>query len=89
MIGVKPGPPPAETFQGMLLNMCCLCSGVSLLAYTEQYIEYDPFLTPSDPSNPWISDDNAIWELEARCVSECVSLCVSLYNITTRSHEKS
>uniref|UniRef100_A0A8C5CJ89 Regulator of G protein signaling 7 n=1 Tax=Gadus morhua TaxID=8049 RepID=A0A8C5CJ89_GADMO len=37
----------------------------SLLAYTEQYIEYDPFLTPSDPSNPWISDDNAIWELEA------------------------
>uniref|UniRef100_A0AAQ4PWA6 Regulator of G protein signaling 7 n=1 Tax=Gasterosteus aculeatus aculeatus TaxID=481459 RepID=A0AAQ4PWA6_GASAC len=37
----------------------------SLLAYTEQYIEYDPFLTPSDPSNPWISDDATLWELEA------------------------
>ncbi|KAG7277436.1 hypothetical protein CRUP_016339 [Coryphaenoides rupestris] len=36
-----------------------------LLGYTEQYVEYDPFLTPSDPSNPWISDDNTIWELEA------------------------
>ncbi|MGH0131829.1 UNVERIFIED_CONTAM: hypothetical protein FKN15_048183 [Acipenser sinensis] len=37
----------------------------SLLGYTEQYIEYDPFLTPPDPSNPWISDDTTIWELEA------------------------
>uniref|UniRef100_A0A8C9WWU0 Regulator of G protein signaling 7 n=1 Tax=Sander lucioperca TaxID=283035 RepID=A0A8C9WWU0_SANLU len=37
----------------------------SLLAYTEQYVEYDPFLTPSDPSNPWISDDATLWELEA------------------------
>ncbi|KAJ4949338.1 hypothetical protein JOQ06_020853, partial [Pogonophryne albipinna] len=37
----------------------------SLLAYTEQYIEYDPFLTPPDPSNPWISDDATLWELEA------------------------
>ncbi|KAK0136161.1 Regulator of G-protein signaling 7 [Merluccius polli] len=37
----------------------------SLLGYTEQYVEYDPFLTPSDPSNPWITDDNTIWELEA------------------------
>uniref|UniRef100_A0A8D3E3A9 Regulator of G protein signaling 7 n=1 Tax=Scophthalmus maximus TaxID=52904 RepID=A0A8D3E3A9_SCOMX len=37
----------------------------SLLAYTEQYVEYDPFLTPPDPSNPWISDDATLWELEA------------------------
>ncbi|CAB1343734.1 unnamed protein product [Coregonus sp. 'balchen'] len=37
----------------------------SLLAYTEQYVEYDPFITPTDPSNPWISDDTAVWELEA------------------------
>ncbi|NXC16553.1 RGS7 protein, partial [Corythaeola cristata] len=36
-----------------------------LLAYTEQYLEYDPFLVPPDPSNPWISDDTAFWELEA------------------------
>ncbi|KAM9382672.1 regulator of G-protein signaling 7 isoform 9-T9 [Phaethornis superciliosus] len=36
----------------------------SLLAYTEQYVEYDPFLVPPDPSNPWISDDTTFWELE-------------------------
>lgn len=40
----------------------------SLLAYTEQYIEYDPFLMPSDPSNPWLSDDTTFWEAEARYV---------------------
>ncbi|XP_064173722.1 regulator of G-protein signaling 7 isoform X6 [Anguilla rostrata] len=37
----------------------------SLLGYTEQYVEYDHFLTPPDPSNPWISDDTTVWELEA------------------------
>lgn len=37
----------------------------SLIGYTEQYLEYDPFLTPPDPSNPWISDDTTLWELEA------------------------
>uniref|UniRef100_A0A8C9TEH6 Regulator of G protein signaling 7b n=1 Tax=Scleropages formosus TaxID=113540 RepID=A0A8C9TEH6_SCLFO len=36
-----------------------------LLSYTEQYMEYDPFLTPPDPSNPWISDDTTLWEMEA------------------------
>lgn len=38
----------------------------SLLGYTEQYLEYDPFLLPPDPSNPWLSDDTTFWELEAR-----------------------
>uniref|UniRef100_A0A674ALC2 Regulator of G protein signaling 7 n=1 Tax=Salmo trutta TaxID=8032 RepID=A0A674ALC2_SALTR len=37
----------------------------SLLAYTEQYVEYDPFITSTDPSNPWISEDTTVWELEA------------------------
>ncbi|XP_007462682.1 regulator of G-protein signaling 7 isoform X9 [Orcinus orca] len=37
----------------------------SLLSYTEQYVEYDPFLVPPDPSNPWLSDDTTFWELEA------------------------
>uniref|UniRef100_A0A674BC35 Regulator of G protein signaling 7 n=1 Tax=Salmo trutta TaxID=8032 RepID=A0A674BC35_SALTR len=36
----------------------------SLLSYTEQYMEYDPFFTSPEPSNPWISDDTAVWELE-------------------------
>uniref|UniRef100_A0A8C1N221 Regulator of G protein signaling 7b n=1 Tax=Cyprinus carpio TaxID=7962 RepID=A0A8C1N221_CYPCA len=45
----------------------------SLLSFSEQYIEYDPFFTTPEPSNPWISDDVTSWELEARCVS-CVLL---------------
>ncbi|XP_074440870.1 regulator of G-protein signaling 6 isoform X6 [Larus michahellis] len=36
----------------------------SLIAYTEQYVEYDPFITPAEPSNPWISDDAALWDIE-------------------------
>uniref|UniRef100_A0A8C7IZF5 Regulator of G protein signaling 7 n=2 Tax=Oncorhynchus kisutch TaxID=8019 RepID=A0A8C7IZF5_ONCKI len=36
----------------------------SLLSYTEQYVEYDPFFTSPEPSNPWISDDITVWELE-------------------------
>ncbi|KFP07895.1 Regulator of G-protein signaling 6, partial [Calypte anna] len=36
----------------------------SLIAYTEQYMEYDPFITPAEPSNPWISDDAALWDIE-------------------------
>lgn len=45
---------------------CAFFFPPSLLAYTEQYLEYDPFLVPPDPSNPWISDDTTFWELEAR-----------------------
>ncbi|XP_016063630.1 PREDICTED: regulator of G-protein signaling 6 [Miniopterus natalensis] len=36
----------------------------SLIAYTEQYVEYDPLITPAEPSNPWISDDMALWDIE-------------------------
>ncbi|XP_041132317.1 regulator of G-protein signaling 6-like isoform X1 [Polyodon spathula] len=37
----------------------------SLMTYTEQFLDFDPFLTMPDPSNPWISDDTTFWELEA------------------------
>ncbi|XP_015277208.1 PREDICTED: regulator of G-protein signaling 7 [Gekko japonicus] len=37
----------------------------SLVLYTEQYVEYDPFLVAPDPSNPWLSDDTTFWEIEA------------------------
>ncbi|XP_048865194.1 regulator of G-protein signaling 7-like isoform X2 [Brienomyrus brachyistius] len=37
----------------------------SLIGYTEQYVEYDPLLTSPDASNPWISDDTAMWEMAA------------------------
>ncbi|XP_006760786.1 PREDICTED: regulator of G-protein signaling 6 isoform X3 [Myotis davidii] len=36
----------------------------SLIAYTEQYVEYDPMVTPAEPSNPWISDDVTLWDIE-------------------------
>ncbi|XP_062432758.1 regulator of G-protein signaling 6 isoform X5 [Rhea pennata] len=36
----------------------------SLIAYSEQYVEYDPFITSAEPSNPWISDDVALWDIE-------------------------
>uniref|UniRef100_A0A673JTS2 Regulator of G-protein signaling 7-like n=1 Tax=Sinocyclocheilus rhinocerous TaxID=307959 RepID=A0A673JTS2_9TELE len=35
------------------------------IRFSEQYIEYDPFFTTPEPSNPWISDDVTSWELEA------------------------
>ncbi|XP_056282339.1 regulator of G-protein signaling 6-like isoform X2 [Pseudoliparis swirei] len=37
----------------------------SLMSYTEQFIEYDPFVSATEPSNPWISDDASFWDLEA------------------------
>uniref|UniRef100_A0A674PDN2 Regulator of G protein signaling 6 n=1 Tax=Takifugu rubripes TaxID=31033 RepID=A0A674PDN2_TAKRU len=37
----------------------------SLISYTEQYIEYDPFVTTPELSNPWLSDDPSLWDLEA------------------------
>ncbi|MGH0128121.1 UNVERIFIED_CONTAM: hypothetical protein FKN15_011171 [Acipenser sinensis] len=40
--------------------------GNGLMTYTEQFLDFDPFLTMPDPSNPWISDDITFWELEAR-----------------------
>ncbi|KAM9704271.1 regulator of G-protein signaling 6-like isoform 1-T2 [Menidia menidia] len=36
----------------------------SLISYTEQYMEYDPFVTSPEPSNPWTSDDPSFWDLE-------------------------
>lgn len=44
------------------------------MSYTEQFMEYDPFVSATEPSNPWISDDTTFWDLEARwgrrrCVS--------------------
>ncbi|XP_004837328.1 regulator of G-protein signaling 6 isoform X2 [Heterocephalus glaber] len=36
----------------------------SLIGYTEQYMEYDPFIMPAEPSNPWISDDVTLWDIE-------------------------
>jgi len=48
--------------QPLLSSVPC----VSLISYTEQYVDYDPFVSTLDPSNPWTSDDPSIWDLEAR-----------------------
>ncbi|XP_067848263.1 regulator of G-protein signaling 6-like [Heptranchias perlo] len=56
------------TFLNIQLDRHCLkMSKVaeSLVTYAEQYLEYDPLLTPQDPSNPWISDDSTFWDMEA------------------------
>lgn len=29
-------------------------------------MEYDPFVTTPELSNPWLSDDPSLWDLEAR-----------------------
>ena len=34
------------------------------MAYFDQYVEFDPFITPTDPANPWISDNTEFWEQE-------------------------
>lgn len=32
--------------------------------FYEQYSEFDPFLTPPEPSNPWIADSPEFWDME-------------------------
>ncbi|XP_059578901.1 regulator of G-protein signaling 6 isoform X1 [Alligator mississippiensis] len=55
------------TFLNVQIDRHCLkMSKVaeSLIAYSEQYVEYDPFITPAEPSNPWLSDDTILWDIE-------------------------
>jgi regulator of G-protein signaling len=35
--------------------------------------EYDPFLVPSEPANPWISDSTEFWEMFEKCTREQVA----------------
>ncbi|XP_035278624.1 regulator of G-protein signaling 6-like isoform X2 [Anguilla anguilla] len=37
----------------------------SLMTYTELFLDYDPFVCPPEPSNPWISEDCSLWDLES------------------------
>ncbi|XP_044023838.1 regulator of G-protein signaling 6-like isoform X3 [Siniperca chuatsi] len=56
------------TFLNIQLDRHCMkVSKVadSLMSYTEQFMEYDPFVSATEPSNPWISDDPSFWDLEA------------------------
>uniref|UniRef100_A0AAZ3RID1 Regulator of G-protein signaling 6 n=1 Tax=Oncorhynchus tshawytscha TaxID=74940 RepID=A0AAZ3RID1_ONCTS len=53
-----------ESSQCPSLTIVC-CVAFSLMSYTEQYQEYDPFVMSPEPSNPWTSDDLSFWDLEA------------------------
>lgn len=67
-------PPPLSlplhqiTFLNIQLDRHCMkVSKVadSLMSYTEQFMEYDSFVSTLEPSNPWITDDTTFWDLEA------------------------
>ncbi|CAH0701685.1 unnamed protein product [Spodoptera exigua] len=40
----------------------------ALLAYSETFTPYDPWLTPPQPSNPWVSDDTLFWQINSPLV---------------------
>ncbi|XP_034475001.1 uncharacterized protein LOC117782127 isoform X2 [Drosophila innubila] len=40
----------------------------SLVCYSETFSEYDFFLQPALPSNPWVTDDIAFWQLNSTFV---------------------
>ncbi|CAD5110988.1 DgyrCDS338 [Dimorphilus gyrociliatus] len=42
----------------------CSHSFESLQHHCHQYAEHDPFLTSPQPSNPWISDDSTLWNID-------------------------
>ncbi|CAK1545257.1 unnamed protein product [Leptosia nina] len=39
-----------------------------LMAYSDTYNPYDPWLTPPQPSNPWVSDDTLFWQINSPIV---------------------
>src|SRR6218665_1999909 len=45
------------------MHVCLLVN--SLILRCQLYQEHDPFLVLPLPSNPWITDDVAMWELDA------------------------
>ncbi|XP_059057084.1 uncharacterized protein LOC131850749 isoform X2 [Achroia grisella] len=40
----------------------------ALMAYSETFAPYDPWLTPPQPSNPWVSDDTLFWQINSPLV---------------------
>lgn len=37
----------------------------SMVQHVETYMEYDPLITPTQPSNPWVSEDTTYWALNS------------------------
>ncbi|KPJ06206.1 Regulator of G-protein signaling 7 [Papilio machaon] len=40
----------------------------ALVSYAETFAPYDPWITPPQPSNPWISDDTLFWQINSPLV---------------------
>lgn len=37
----------------------------NMVQHVEIYMEYDPLITPTQPSNPWVSEDLTYWQLNS------------------------
>ncbi|XP_072882459.1 regulator of G-protein signaling 9-like isoform X1 [Hemitrygon akajei] len=62
-------------------------SSVSLggiLKYCEQYFTHDPIMSGCLPSNPWITDDTMIWELNTPMVENPTKLRVERWTFSFR-----
>jgi len=35
-----------------------------MIRYTKTYAEFDPMVTPPEPSNPWMTGDMTAWDLD-------------------------
>jgi regulator of G-protein signaling len=51
-------------FLSLFLFLITFTYNFSYTNFYEQYIEFDPFITPSDPSNPWVNDSTEFWDME-------------------------
>ncbi|KAG5890629.1 hypothetical protein JTB14_020333 [Gonioctena quinquepunctata] len=40
----------------------------SMVQHVEIYMEYDPLITPTQPSNPWVTEDLTYWQLNSPLV---------------------
>lgn len=37
----------------------------SMVQHVETYMEYDPMIVGTQPSNPWVSEDLTFWQLNS------------------------
>lgn len=54
----------------------------SLSSYWETFADYDCFLNPALPSNPWVSDDLAFWQLNGSFVENPTEKRVKRWSIS-------
>ena len=58
------------------IDKCTIKISKCAETYVEHYTmhgEYDPFLAPTEPSNPWTSDSTEFWEMFEKCTREQVA----------------